>query len=106
MSTSVDISEKRAVFIAGPKLGKISLFDILISSGPFYESSSLSWQGYIDNAIQNAPFSIGCFSITSISFSWSMRAVSSRSMGKYMARPILSIKKLFFDEKGGQVCYQ
>jgi hypothetical protein len=27
--------EKTAVFIAGPKLGKMNLFDILISSGPF-----------------------------------------------------------------------
>ncbi|MGB2843398.1 MAG: transposase, partial [Candidatus Aminicenantaceae bacterium] len=38
-----------------------------------------------------------------------VRATSMREaerVGKYMIRPLLSLKRLFFDETAGKVCYQ
>ncbi len=48
--------------------------------GPFFESSLLPWQGYTVSVIRNSLFFIGCFFITSRSFSKNTRAGLSESM--------------------------
>ena len=48
--------------------------------GPFLESSLLPWQRSIISVIRNVLFSIECFFITSIVFSWSMKIDLRESM--------------------------
>ena len=51
----------------------MSIFRLNQEFGMFSESSLLPWQGFITSVIRNVVFSIECFFIASIDFSWSMR---------------------------------
>jgi hypothetical protein len=95
----------------GRILGVPGLLGSYLLPGPFCESSFLLCQGSIANVIRNTPFSTEYFFIVLTGFNVhsQVRAESTSEaerVGKYMIRPVLSLKRLFFDATAGKVRYQ